>query len=378
MSLPARCRAALAAAVLAWAACATTARADGVADLRAAIAAYDAGDLHHAAPLLRAATRTARTPKERARAWLYLGLTLASLEGVDAARAAFRASLLEDPEQHVDPERVPPTLVAELARVRKSVLGELRIECPEPNARVFVDGRSAGQTPLTLRLPVGRHDLRVLSADGRRAHALPNTLVTARTPTVVTARLTPRLGTLLLRVAPPDARLFKGPKLLATTPRAPVLLPAGFHRLTLRADGHDDATREVLVEPEGTTELRASLRRRATPWYRTRRAWGWSALGLGAGTTLAAVLVGYSATTASDALTAGLRDRTLTARQHADLSASVDRRSLTANILYGVGAASAVTGLVLLFVGERTTEPPTRRAWRLVPTGKGASLIAHY
>ena len=44
--------------------------------------------------------------------------------------------------------------------------GELTIEC-EPPARVTLDGRDVGMTPIDLRIVPGEHEL-ALSANGRR------------------------------------------------------------------------------------------------------------------------------------------------------------------------------------------------------------------
>jgi len=64
-------------------------------------------------------------------------------------------SVLPAPSQPPQPAAVPPAVE----------MGELSITC-DPPARVTIDGRAVGTTPVDLRIAAGEHDL-VLTAEGR-------------------------------------------------------------------------------------------------------------------------------------------------------------------------------------------------------------------
>jgi hypothetical protein len=352
------------------------AQAPSGSDLKAGIRAYDTGDLHRAAPILRAATRGLAAPRERAKAWLYLGLTLAALKDAAPARQAFAAALMDDPEIAPDSDRVAPAILGEFAAVRRLVVGELRVEAGEPRARVYVGDEERGRTPLTLRLPVGRYAVRVLSEDTYRIYEQRAVVVSARAPVRILAQLAQRLGHLKLRVVPGGANVYLRERLIATTPAKPVRLPAGRHRLAVRLPGYEEATQEVLVEPEKTVELRFALRRVPPPWYVRRRTWGWISVGLSAASLGAGLLVGKSARSSEEALRSGEREGTITHSRFNQLASSAESNARIANVFFSVAGAAAVAGLVLLFVGDPAEEP--RRAWKLLPAAGGASLAVRF
>lgn len=132
------------------------------------VRALDRGELRRAAAHLEDATRAASPGPERARAFLYLGLAQLRLRDLDAARRSFAAALLDDPNATPDPRRTSPEARAEIDAMRGMVMGELEVDAGEPGARVLVDGTERGVSPLTLKLPAGPHQVRVVSRDGDR------------------------------------------------------------------------------------------------------------------------------------------------------------------------------------------------------------------
>jgi hypothetical protein len=85
----------------------------------------------------------------------------------DFARAedAFVLALDANPEATLDPARVDPTLVKLLDATRARLTGTVVVASTPPGARVTLDGREVGVTPLTLTPSTGRHVLSVRFGD---------------------------------------------------------------------------------------------------------------------------------------------------------------------------------------------------------------------
>jgi hypothetical protein len=249
------------------------------------------------------------------------------------------------------------------------------VEATEPGARVLVDGRERGRAPLALRLPVGRHAVRVLSDDGNRIHEEPRVLVSAR-PALVRARLVPRLGRVKLAVRPPGAQVFADGR--AVDARRPLPLPAGAHRLKARAPGHEEGVREVTVEPDRLVEIELSLRPLPPPrpWYLRRRTWGWVSLGASGASIVAGLLSARAGQSSVNELRRRERDGTLDFDRYRALASDADSKALLANVLFGVSAAAAATGLVLLVVGD--DPPPPATGWRVVPAAGGLAIARRF
>jgi hypothetical protein len=350
--------------------------ADGAADLKAGIEAYDLGEMERAATPLQRATVSGATARERATAWLYLGMSQVTRKLLDDARRSFVRAVLEDRTVAPDRERTPPAILREWDAVRKVVTGELRVEAEELGARVFVDGQARGSAPLTLRLPLGSHTVRVVSADAMRIYEDAPVEITGKAPVVVRARLVPRVGRLKLTVSPAGTRVYSLGKLIATTPTPPISFPAGRHKLVLRADGHADASPEATVEPGKEFELRVSLAPSTLPWYTKRRTWGWISLGLAGASTILGVVFGRSAVDAQDQVREESRLGLLDTDRYRSLSADISSNARLSNIFFGVAGAAAITGVVLVLWGDK--DAPSARGVRLVPTFAGAALSGRF
>jgi hypothetical protein len=338
------------------------------------IRAYDAGEIERAEKILRAAVRSAATPALRARAWLFLGLAQASRRDLDAMRGSFQAALFEDPEVAPDRERVAPEVVAHFEAVRAGVTGEITVTASEPGARVFVDGRDRGAAPVTLMLPVGRHAIRVISADTYRADDRPGVLVHARTPTRLRGALRPRLGRVRLDAALQGAQLSVDGRAAGRASDAPLSLPAGPHRIVVHLPGFERETRDVTVPPEGEVRLALSLRA-VRPHSPLRRAFAWATAGLAGAAAITAVLVGRSAQ-ANEQEIREVREgrKEIDADRYALVKSAAERNASWANVFWGLGGAAAVTSLVL-FLTERRDAP---RAVHVVPTGAGAAVAVRW
>lgn len=344
-------------------------------ELDAAIRAYERGEMEQASGLLGAALKTLRAPRERARAWLHLGLSQAALGRREAAKEAFLNARTEDPEVGPDRDRVPPPTLTLWEEACQAVTGELRVEASEPGTRIYLDGRERGSAPLSLsRMPVGRYALRALSRDAHRVYEEAAVSVLPNAVTRVVAKLVPRTGTLRVQARPEGTEVYENGRLLGRASEAPLALPAGRHRLAFRARGHAEVVREVVVEPEKERVVTVHLKR---PWYRLLRPWAWIAVSVAAASATGALIAARSAQASLDAIQSGQENRMLDYDRYRHLSAGADKDRRWANALFGVAGAAVVTGIVLFAIGDGPAEP-LKRSVRLVPTTHGLVVAGEF
>jgi len=111
------------------------------ADLKQAIAAYDAGELQQALALLQRAPAFLDAHDSAIRA-LYLGLVHFALGDGARARDAFGRSIRTEPALRLDPGIHSPTRIAAFDEVRAGVVLEWRLQARDADARgVGVDSR---------------------------------------------------------------------------------------------------------------------------------------------------------------------------------------------------------------------------------------------
>jgi tetratricopeptide (TPR) repeat protein len=342
--------------------------------LSRAIAAYDRGRLDEAIALLEKALVTLQEPRARARALLYAGLAQAERNRPQEARKSFLLALTEDAEISPDRERVPPAVLAQFDAVRMSLQGELLVEASEPGARIFVAGTEVGRTPHVLRMPVGWHEVRLVSADGYRVAETRRLLVRAAERGRYVARLEALYGRMEVDLQPPGAQVFEGNRLIATAPTSAVSVRAGEHRYLVRCPGFADVSADVRVEPNRTVTLRARLTERPTPWYAKRRSWGFISFGLAGGALLTAFLGAKSGRSNEQEIINGLSAGTLTFERYKQELAAAESSYRWSNALFGVGGAASLAGILLVFTDRERPRPLLGR-WQIVP-GVGQIALA--
>jgi outer membrane receptor protein involved in Fe transport len=138
------------------------------------------------------------------------------------------------------------------------ILGEIRIG-GELGTRVSVDRGSEGTTcvtPCTLVVPEGRRSLR-FTREGREAQ---ETSVEVRrdTPVVLSPRLPPRTGSILVDTDEPNALVEIDGQPRGFTPTV-VTIPVGVHPLRVTKPGYKPIVREVSVEAERQTRMELEL-----------------------------------------------------------------------------------------------------------------------
>ncbi|MFT3706711.1 MAG: PEGA domain-containing protein [Archangium sp.] len=129
---------------------------------------FDAGDFAGALRTYDAGLKSA--PDAVTRAQLHIGRArcLYALRRTADVDAAFEAALTEAPTAALDAD-VSPGLRATFDATRTRLAGSLTIETEPAGSAVKIDGALVGKSPTTQLLPVGRHEISVLDANGAAA-----------------------------------------------------------------------------------------------------------------------------------------------------------------------------------------------------------------
>jgi len=124
---------------------------------------------------------------------------------------------------------------------------DVSISSVPAGALVMVDGAQVGETPVTLELPAGTHEVQ-LSAE--RHETWQARLVTeAGVPTELSdIRLAPADGKLMLKSSPVGARVMIGERYIGQTPLEVPLAPAIPHIVHLSKAGYKETVRTVQIE----------------------------------------------------------------------------------------------------------------------------------
>ena len=140
-----------------------------------------------------------------------------------------------------------------------------------PGARVFVDGRSGGETPATVReLARGAHQVRLVregytTVERRIVITAAQPAVTVSVPMVKvpSAAAAPARteAPLVVDSKPPGAAVFLDGRQVGTTPMTFPLVDVGSHSVRLVLDGYRPWSGSVQVSATGTNRVGASLER---------------------------------------------------------------------------------------------------------------------
>jgi hypothetical protein len=134
--------------------------------------------------------------------------------------------------------------------------GEVVLESGPSGSQVFVDGALLGTTPITAKLPAGRHTVEFRSGDMSRTKDL---VVTARERLVERVDWTMKpTGSLQVESDPPGARVLVDGKFRGNTPATVEGLSAGTHAVVVESkDG--SVRRSVFIEDGKTAEVNESI-----------------------------------------------------------------------------------------------------------------------
>jgi tetratricopeptide (TPR) repeat protein len=267
-------------------------------------AAYQAGDYETAQAKFEEANRL--IPSIHAQYWR--GMTLARLGKVPEAHAALTAVLADDGASKLGAEKADAAR-AELEALER-VPAEVDVRSTPPGALVTLDGSERGQTPLTLELAPGTHQM-VLTLDG---HAPKTAEVSLKPGEKATEEVT-------LEALPPPAPAEPAP--------------------------------EVEPEPAPPPEKQE---RSLVPAYVT--------LGVAGASAIVGTIFGIQALNAKSDYDAA------PSRSLAD---DAERNALIADMAFGVTLTLGITGVVLLMAGDdselaaKRPAPPRTARWNVAP-----------
>jgi hypothetical protein len=213
--------------------------------------------------------------------------------GEDAAASAARefSEGAVDAEVQLKPVTPPatPTMAAGLAAdtgtagtkppapvAAPPIVGSLLVRSTPPGARVLVDGRDRGRTPVTVgNLSRGAHSVRVIR-DGYEPDEREVTVTSVQRAHSMTVRLSPRRveaasavsrpaapssAPLTVESRPAGAAVFLDGRLVGTTPLVVPAVAAGEHALHLDRDGYQRWSSAVRIITTERNRVTASLER---------------------------------------------------------------------------------------------------------------------
>jgi PEGA domain-containing protein len=154
-----------------------------------------------------------------------------------------------------------------------SALGHMEVTSDPTGARVALDGKAVGQTPITLQnLPTGRHAVAIGSGSNVVNRAVDVRAGVASTVFVALAASAPTSTGTFVVDAPVDLRLLESGELLGVSNAAPLPLRAGRHQFELVNEALElQLTRSVTINTGKLTRLsvpvpNGTLFANATPW----------------------------------------------------------------------------------------------------------------
>lgn len=208
------------------------------------------------------------------------------------------------------------------------------------------------------------------------------------------------VGVLRVTLVPSKAELLVDGTRRTPDARGTLELPAGPHRVTVRAPGYIDETLEVEVPRAGTLPLDVTLARAEAPpsptptvtalppagerhWYESVAGWSVLGSGLGVGGVAATLLVLVADD--RDELK-GLQDEfpSVTSTSQKAAFAKRDRANdmeLAGFVLVGVGSAAVLTSVILFLTHEGGGPPPepgVTLAPSALPGGAGLSAMGRF
>jgi len=139
-------------------------------------------------------------------------------------------------------------------------VGELEVKSKPSGAKVYMDGKEAGETPVVLSGVVpGRHQIRVIK-EGYDPFEVTEVLGVERKEVIATLKKTVRGGDLIVQTAPPGATIYLDGKLVGTSPYDGKGLSPGTYRIRVIKEGFETWERVENVEAGKRVEVIAQLK----------------------------------------------------------------------------------------------------------------------
>ncbi len=196
---------------------------------------------------------------------LVLGGALAALLFVGLGAWALRSWQQAEPEPVPAPASPAPTAEGrpqEPPSLAAPTSGTIRVLSEPAGARVLLDGRARGRSPLELaELPFGRPEVRVEQQGyepQRRSVELDAAAPSAELRLTLARRAAPTAGSADFLSTPPGAWVKVDGKPVGVTPLLAFKLPAGQRQIEVALDGHEtwSSTLDVVAGESGKVEVR--------------------------------------------------------------------------------------------------------------------------
>ncbi len=375
-----------------------------------AVQHYVMVDFKKSLRVLKKAQKATRDSRLLGQILLYTGCNHAELGQMARARRAFTIALAHDPLLKMEQGRFKDVIEKLFREVRGAARGELIVTADRAGAVVVLDSSPAGTAPLKKKVSIGRHEVRVITTDGRfglRDHVV---VAPGRT-TRLKARLLRLQGLLTITTRPAGATVVLEGKPLGKSPLVRVKVNTGKLELVLRLERHRPVEVPVSVAWDRESSVARDLEPEPPPASapasqpvatsqpikpaesiepatlaiaryerRSKTVHGVVALGLGGvAAVTAAVLFGVArgqGDEAYDQYAAATNPNAIT--RHWDEVEAAETMTTASGVLLGVAAVCAGYGLYQILT--RPEVPASRQITYgvrvgLVPLGRGAGAV---
>ena len=193
------------------------------------------------------------------------GALVVLVVGLVAGRAYLTGGSGDKPSRPTSAETAPPPVTAPTPAPASPRMGRVQIETQPPGARVLLDGKHVGESPVSLDVPAGRHTLTLAAASGSVRRTIK--VEAGKTLTIDV----PIFSGWVDVVAPIVLDVTENGKTIGTTEQNRLLLSPGRHELTFSNRDLDySSTHTVDVEPGEaktlTLDPRGTANLNASPW----------------------------------------------------------------------------------------------------------------
>jgi hypothetical protein len=136
----------------------------------------------------------------------------------------------------------------------------LEVKSEPSGAKVYIDGKESGDTPLALTdIKTGRHQIRVVK-DGYESYEVSVDTGVGRKEVMANLKQVARKGELVIRTVPTEATIYLNQKSVGTGLFEGKGLSPGKYKVRVTKDGYESWEQEVTVKPDEKNEVLARLR----------------------------------------------------------------------------------------------------------------------
>jgi len=123
---------------------------------------YRSGEYEEAVKAFSEVLKLSVVKEEIVRARVYYSYTYFAMNELDKAMIQINEAIRESPEMKLDPEEFPAEFIAFFDTARNQVVGTAFIESVPSGARIWINKKESGTTPLKIQLLAQRYSLKVV------------------------------------------------------------------------------------------------------------------------------------------------------------------------------------------------------------------------